>query len=203
MDPKAMFRIGYGLYVLTAKEGYKNNGCIINTAVQVTYNPNRLSICVNKLNYTDGMIWHTGEFNLSVLTVDAPFKVYTDFGFCSGRDTDKFAGRSDFTVSPNGILYMTELTNAYISCKVVSAIDLGTHTMFIADVTDGELLSDAESVTYAYYHSNIKPKPAAPTVKKGWRCRICGYIYEGEILPDDFICPICKHGAEDFERIEL
>ena len=203
MDSKAMFRIGYGLYVLTAKEGYKNNGCIVNTVVQVTYNPNRLSICVNKLNLTNDMIWRTGEFNLSVLTVDAPFKVYTDFGFCSGRDTEKFAGRTDFTASPNGILYMTEHTNAYISCKVASAIDLGTHTMFIADVTDGELLSDAESVTYAYYHSNIKPKPVPSKVKKGWRCRICGYIYEGDILPDDFICPICKHGAEDFERIEL
>jgi flavin reductase (DIM6/NTAB) family NADH-FMN oxidoreductase RutF len=209
MDAKAMFKLGYGLYILTAKEGEKDNGCIINTAVQVTYNPNRISICISKQNYTNGMIWRTGEFNLSVLTVEAPFSIFTDFGFRSGSDTDKFAGRTgdagrtSDSVSANGIKYITEYTNAYISCKVISALDLGTHTMFIADVTDAAVLSETESATYAYYHSNIKPKPETPKVKKGWRCKICGYIYEGEVLPPDFICPVCKHGAEDFERIDL
>ncbi|NLN56124.1 MAG: flavin reductase [Clostridiales bacterium] len=201
MDITAMFKIGYGLYVLTAKEGERHNGCIINTTVQVTDNPNRISICVSKSNFTHGMIWHTGEFNISVLTTSAPYQLFKDFGFRSGKDEDKFAGRTDTAYSQNGLIYLTEHTNAYLSCKVVSALDLGTHTLFIADVTDGKNLSGEESVTYSYYHSNIKPKPDKTQAKKGWRCKVCGYIYEGEELPPDYICPICKHGADAFEKL--
>ncbi|MGI6716106.1 MAG: flavin reductase [Eubacteriales bacterium] len=201
MDITALFKIGYGLYVLTAKEGEKHNGCIINTAVQVTDTPCRLTITVSKENHTHGMIERTGEFNISVLTTSVPYQMFKDFGFRSGKDTDKFAGRTDYAFSQNGLIYMTEHTNAYLSCKVISTVDLGTHTMFVADVTDGVNLSKEESVTYAYYHAHIKPKPVNAGTKKGWRCTICGYIYEGEELPPDYICPICKHGAEVFEKL--
>lgn len=201
MDITALFKIGYGLYVLTAKEGEKHNGCIINTAVQVTDTPCRLTITVSKENHTHGMIERTGEFNISVLTTSVPYQMFKDFGFRSGKDTDKFAGRADYAFSQNGLIYMTEHTNAYLSCKVISTVDLGTHTMFVADVTDGVNLSKEESVTYAYYHAHIKPKPVNAGTKKGWRCTICGYIYEGEELPPDYICPICKHGAEVFEKL--
>ncbi len=201
MDKNVMHNIGYGLYVLTAKENDKQNGCIINTLIQLTSTPNRVSIAVNKQNYTHDMILRTGKFNVSLLTENTPFDVFKNFGFQSGRDCDKFADFKNYKEAANGINYITDYTNSYLSATVESTIDLGTHTLFIALVDDGEVLSKEPSLTYAYYHKNIKPRPEK-TSKKGWRCKICGYIYEGETLPNDFVCPICKHGAEDFEKIE-
>lgn len=200
MDNNVMFKISYGLYVLTASEGGKDNGCIINTLSQVTSTPNRVSITVNKSNYTHDMIKNTGEFNVSLLSEKADFEVFKNFGFRSGRDSDKFESFRSCERADNGILYITECCNGFVSGKVVQEIDLGTHTMFIADVSDGKVLSEDESVTYSYYHKNIKPAPAG-TASKGWRCKICGYIYDGEVLPEDFVCPLCKHGASDFEKI--
>ncbi len=208
MDKKAMYNLTYGLFVLTAKEGDKDNGCIVNTVVQVTTEPNRITVAVNKSNYTHDMIIRTGEFNVSMLTEKSTMETFKHWGFRSGRDTDKMEGLKgqgddveiEYRRSANGIVYITKGTNAFISAKVVNTIDLGTHTLFIADVTDGEVLSDDNSVTYAYYQKNIKPAPA-PAAKKGYICTVCGYIYEGDVLPDDFICPICKHPASDFKKL--
>ena len=186
-DPKAMYALSYGLFVLTARRGEQDNGCIINTGIQVTSQPNRVLIAVNKSNFTHDMILETGAFNLSVLTEKAGFSLFQRFGFQSGRDTDKFRGFDRVQRTENGLLAVT---------------DLGTHTLFVADVTDGDTLSREPSATYAYYQANIKPRPAAPAAeggKKRWVCTVCGYIYEGETLPADFICPICKHPASDFE----
>lgn len=202
MDQKAMFKIGYGLYILSAKEGKKENGCIINTAMQVTSTPNRISITVNKQNFTHDMIAKTGVFNVSILSEKARFDVFKHFGFQSGRDVDKFEEFENASRSKNGIYYVTGDTNAYISGKVIDQMDLGTHTMFIADVTDAEVLSDVPTTSYDHYQKNIKPKPETTKKVKGYVCKICGYIYEGDPLPDDFVCPICKHGAADFEKIE-
>lgn len=202
MDPSALFKIGYGLYVLTSDANGKDNGCIVNAAMQVTSAPNRIAVTVNKLNYTRDLIMAADQFNLSVLDTSVPFEVFKHFGFQSGRDTDKFADYSAVSRSENGLLYLTEHSNAMISGKVICKVDLDTHTMFIADVTDAMVLSDQPTVTYDYYQANIKPKPEAPK-KSGWRCKICGYVYEGDVLPDDFTCPWCKHGPDDFERIEL
>lgn len=200
MDNRVLFNIGYGLYVLTANEGEKDNGCIINTVMQVTSEPLQIAIAVNKKNYTNEMIQRTKKFNVSILTESAKFEVFEHFGFHSGRDTDKFADFVDTKRSPNGVLYITQNTNSYMSAYVKQEIDLGTHTLFIAQLVEAETLSEEPTVTYTYYQNNIKPKPQK-TEKKGWRCKICGYIYEGENLPPDFICPWCKHGAVDFERI--
>lgn len=202
VEPGAMFKLSYGLFVLTAKDGEKDNGCIINTAAQLTSNPNRISIAVNKTDYTHDMILKTGVFNVSILTTEAPFDLFKYYGFQSGRDVDKFPG-DGFPRSQNGLIYIQGCTNAFISGKVVEAHDYGTHTLFVADVTEAQVLSGAPSVTYAYYFDHIKPKPQQPAEKKtGWVCKICGYIYEGEDLPADFICPLCKHGAADFEKIK-
>ena len=200
MDMTAMFKLSYGLFVVTAKEGEKDNGCITNTAGQVTDTPNRITLTVNKGNYTHDMILRTGVFNVSILSEKASFDTFKHFGFQSGRDVDKFADYAAAERSANGLYYITEGTNAYLSAKVVDTMDLGTHTLFLADVTDGEVLDGAASATYAYYHSSIKPAPAKEK-ETGWRCKICGYIYEGEELPADFTCPVCKHGAADFEKI--
>ncbi len=200
MNNAAMFKLTYGLFVLTAKDGDKDNGCIINTAMQVTAEPNRIIIVVNKQNYTHDMIMKTKEFNVSMIDTEADFELFKHFGFQSGRDVDKMSDVS-FSRSKNGVAYLNEMVNGYISGKVISTTDLGSHTMFLADVVDGDVLSDYESVTYSYYHKNIKPAPQ-PVKKKGWICKICGYVYEGEELPPDFICPICKHPASDFEQIE-
>ena len=202
-DATALFKISYGLFVLTARDGGKDNGCIINTAVQLTSSPCRIAITVNKQNYTHDMIMRSDAFNLSVLSEEAPFKVFEHFGFQSGKSLDKFADCDSENLSDNGILYIPKFTNAVISCAVCSAVDCGTHTMFIADVTDTKILSSVPSMTYQYYFDNVKPKPkeTADAPKKGYVCKICGYVYEGEPLPDDFICPLCKHGAEDFEKI--
>ena len=200
-DKKVTRNFTYGLFVLTARDGDKDNGCIINTAIQAASDPPRVSIAVNKANYTHDMILKTGQFNLSFLSEESKFATYQRFGFQSGRDTEKLEN-FPFRRSANGIAYLTEECNAFLSGKVVQSIDLGSHTLFIAEVTDGAVLSRAPSVSYAYYFANIKPKPDAPKEeKKGWICTICGYIYEGEDLPADFICPICKHPASDFQRL--
>ncbi len=203
MNEKAMFQLTYGLFVLTAKDGEKDNGCIINTAGQVTAVPNRISITVSKENLTHDMIKKSGKFNLSVISQRADFELFKHFGFQSGRTADKFAGYDACRRSGNGLYYITEGTNAYISGSVEQTIDLDTHTMFIASVEDMDVLTDDLSATYAYYHSSIKPKPEKPAEqgKTVWRCTICGYIYEGEELPEDFVCPVCKHPASDFEKV--
>ncbi len=202
VDASAMFRFSYGLYILSAREGEKDNACIINTACQLTDTPKRITIAVNKKNYTHDMILRTGVFNLSVLDQNVPFSEFKRFGFCSGRDTDKFAGCGDALRSENGLRYLPQFSNALISGRVISTVDGGTHTLFLAEVTEARVLSDVPSVTYQYYFDHIKPKPAPTAEKKtGWVCKICGYIYEGEELPPDFVCPLCKHGAEDFEKL--
>lgn len=201
MDNKVMYKLTYGLFVLTAKEGDKDNGCIVNTVSQVTTTPNRIIVAVNKQNYTHDMIVRTGEFNVSVLTEKSKFETYKHWGFQSGRDTDKLENIT-FSRADNGIVYIADEVNAYMSAKVVSMTDLGTHTLFLADVVDGAVLSEDPSVTYAYYQSNIKTSTAPEARKKGFICTVCGYIYEGEVLPDDFICPWCKHPASDFKPIE-
>ncbi len=205
MDTKAMYKLSYGLFVATAVRGDKMNGCITNTAVQVASEPNRISFAINKANYTHDMIVETGLCNISVLSNDADFEVFKHFGFQSGRDVDKFAGYADFAMAENGIPYITKGTNAYFSLKVESKVDLGSHTLFICEPTFMTVLSDTSSCTYEYYQNNIKPKPqavgTAPSGKTIWRCTICGYEWEGEELPDDFICPICKHPKADFEKV--
>ena len=203
IDNTAMFKLSYGLYVLTARDGSKDNGCIINTAVQLTDNPKRLNIAVNKANYTEEMIKKTGAFNISVLGETAPFKLFKQFGFQSGRDVNKFEQNDAYARSANGIAYLTEHANAFISCKVIESRDYGTHTLFIADIVEAAVLDASNpSVTYSYYFEHIKPKPApVDGDKKGFVCKICGYIHEGDELPEDFICPLCKHGAEDFEPL--
>lgn len=200
LDNSALFKIGYGLYVLTAKDGSKDNGCIINTVMQVTSSPLVITLGVNKQNYTHDMIMKTKEFNVSVLNVKSEFSIFKNFGFQSGRDVDKFADFKAVQRSENGLLYITENTNACISGKVLETFDFGTHTLFKAEVVNAMNFSDEETLTYSYYQKHVKPAPK-PVEKSGWRCKICGYIYEGDPLPADFICPVCKHGAIDFEKI--
>ncbi len=202
MDQKAMYKLTYGLFVLTSGSDGKDSGCIINTAGQVTSEPNRISIAVNKGNFTHDLVKRSGRFNLSILSEAAGFDVFKHFGFQSEREADKFAGYTDCKRSENGLYYITEGTNAYISATVEQTIDLGSHTLFIAAVDDMEVLSDIPSASYAYYQSEIKPKPEKPAGGKTvWRCKICGYVYEGEELPEDYICPLCKHPASDFEKV--
>ena len=200
MNTNALFKISYGLFILTAEENGFDNGCVINTLTQQTGNPCTVSVTVNKSNKTCEMIKSTGKFNVSVISENAPFELFRHFGFQSGRDTDKFRNYPNSERAENGIYYIPGYTNAYFCCKVKSVTDLGTHLLFIAEVEDAEILSDFESMTYDFYHKNVKPKPQK-TEKKGYRCKICGYIYEGENLPADYVCPVCKHGAVDFEKI--
>ncbi len=202
VDVNALLKVPYGLYVLTARDGDRDNGCIINTVMQVTNTPNRISIAVNKNNFTHDMILHTGLFNISLLDEEAQFDVFKRFGFVSGRDTDKFAGDTDAPRTANGLRYLSEAVSAVISGRVLQAIDCGTHTLFIADVTEAVTLSEVPSVTYQFYFDHIKPKPVVTEKKTGYVCKICGYIYEGDPLPADFICPLCKHGAADFEKLQ-
>jgi flavorubredoxin/flavin reductase (DIM6/NTAB) family NADH-FMN oxidoreductase RutF len=202
VDIPAFFKLSYGLFLLTAKDGDKDNGCIINTAIQLTDIPKRVTIAVIKANYTNDIILKTGVFNVSVLTVDTPFKVFQRFGFQSGRTVDKFDGCDCIARSANGLLYAPVYGNAFLSCKVVDSRDWGTHTLYTAEVTEAAVLSHVPSLTYQYYADHIKPKPpAAKEKKKGYVCRVCGYIHEGEDLPPDFICPICKHGVDAFEKL--
>ena len=202
VEPSAMFSLSYGLFVLTARDGAKDNGCIINTVTQLTDSPKRISIAVNKANLTHDMIVKTGEFNVSVLSNDAPFAMFQHYGFQSGRDVDKFAGVQGLARAVNGIYYIPYSTSAFLSGKVTQTIEFETHTLFIADVTEAQTLSAVPSMTYAYYFANVKPKPAALEKQTGWVCKICGWVYEGEELPPDIICPLCKHGAADFEKLQ-
>ena len=202
VEPSAMFSLSYGLFVLTARDGAKDNGCIINTVTQLTDSPKRISIAVNKANLTHDMIVKTGEFNVSVLSNDAPFAMFQHYGFQSGRDADKFAGVQGLARAVNGVYYIPYCTSAFLSGKVTQMIEFETHTLFIADVTEAKTLSAVPSMTYAYYFANVKPKPAALEKKTGWVCKICGWVYEGEELPPDIICPLCKHGAADFEKLQ-
>ena len=201
VDPITMFKLSYGLFVLTTRDCNKDNGCITNTAIQISEHPRRISVAVNKSNLTCDMLLRTGAFNVSILTQNAPFSVFERFGFHSGRDTDKFDGFEDNNRAANGIRYLTEHTNGVISGKVVDSFDHGSHMLFIADVTQAMVISSEPSVTYQYYFDHIKPKPQARAEKKeGFTCKICGYFYEGSPLPDDFVCPLCKHGPSDFEK---
>ena len=199
IDNSAIFKLSYGLFVLFSRNNDKDNGCIINTAQQVTQNPLRISVTVNKDNLTHALIYRTKKLNLSVLTESVPFDVIKKFGFASGFQEEKIK-TGEYPRSENGLCYLTEYSNACISADVIDTVDLGTHTMFICDVTEAVKLSDEASVTYDYYFKHIKPKPENAK-KKGYVCKICGYVYEGEELPEDYICPICKHPASDFEPL--
>lgn len=209
MDNSIMFKLTYGLFVLTAKDGEKANGCIINTAMQQTSTPNVISITVNKQNYTEQMVKKSGRFNVSFLDESVTFDTFKHFGFQSGKNVDKFADFADARTAANGIPYITKGANAYLSCEVKQSLDLGTHTLFLSEVIDGEILSDQPSITYTYYQANVKPKPQKVEEKKAgkvWVCKICGYEYDEEEegvpfedLPADWTCPWCKHGKQDFE----
>ncbi len=212
MDNNALEKLSYGLFVLTANENEKDNGCIINTAIQSASSPKMLTFSVLNANYTRDMIARTGKFSLSVLSEKADFDLFRHFGFSSGKDVDKFADFADCRRNENGLLYITRGTCAYLSANVTQTLDLGSHTLFVGELLSSEVLNDLPPATYAYYHEHIKPKPndensendTAQTKDGGkvvWRCKICGYEYEGETLPEDYVCPLCKHPAEDFERI--
>ena len=198
-DLTALFKIGYGLYVVTSNDGKKDNGLIVNTVTQVTNSPNRVAVCINKQNYSHHTIKNTGVMNVNCLSVEAPFSVFENFGFQSGRTVDKFA-KCEPLRSDNGLVFLPKYINSFMSLKVEDYVDLDTHGMFICTVTEARVISDKETMTYTYYQNNVKPKPETEG-KKGWVCKVCGYVYEGEELPEDYICPLCKHGAADFEPI--
>ena len=199
-DLSALFRIGYGLYVVTSHDGKKDNGLIVNTVTQVTNTPNRIAVTINKENYSHHVIKQTGILNINCLTTEAPFSVFEKFGFASGRSVDKFADCTPLR-SDNGLVFLPRYINAFMSLKVEQYVDLDTHGMFICSVTEARVISDKETMTYTYYQSNVKPKPQTEG-KKGYVCKVCGYVYEGDPLPEDFVCPLCKHGAADFEPIK-
>ena len=198
-DMTALFKIGYGLYVVTSNDGTRDNGLIVNTVTQLTDTPNRVAVNINKANYSHHVIKQTGVLNVNCLSVEAPFSVFERFGFQSGRQVDKFAGK-EVLRSDNGLVFLPKYINAFMSLKVEQYVDLDTHGMFICTVTEARVMSDKETMTYTYYQNNVKPKPQTEG-KKGFVCKVCGYIYEGETLPDDYICPLCKHGVADFEPI--
>lgn len=202
MNINALYKIGYGLYVLTAKQKEKDNGCIINTLMQVTsFAPFLGLISLSKQNYTHQMIQETKEFNVSMLTQKTPYDVFKHFGFQSGKNVDKFNSFKEVQRSQNGLLYLSKWSNAYVSCRVMDEIDFQTHTVFKVEIVDAVELEKETSMTYDYYQQYTKPKPQKTEIKKGYRCTICNYIYEGEILPADYICPVCKHGAADFVKL--
>ena len=196
----ALFKIGYGLYVVTCHDGVKHNGLIVNTVTQVTNTPNRVAVTINKESYSHHVIQKTGKMNVNCLTTEAPFEVFETFGFVSGRNKDKFADGNPLR-SGNGLAVLPRYINAILSLAVEEYVDLDTHGMFICSVTEAQIVSDKESMTYSYYYDHVKPQPETKG-KKGYVCKICGYVYEGDTLPADFICPLCKHGAADFEPIE-
>ena len=200
MNPKALYNITYGLYWLSTRSYGQDNACIINTAVQVASEPLTISISVNKANKTHDMIMESGRFNVSALTVDAPFELFKRFGMQSGRDVNKFVGFEEVERAQNGLYVLANYANAFFACRLLRTVDLGSHTLFIAALEDAQVLSDRPSCTYGYYQSDIKPKPSQPK-KKGWVCTVCGHVYEGEELPDNYICPLCKHGKEDFRPV--
>lgn len=199
-DFSALFKIGYGLYVVTSHDGKRDNGLIVNTVSQVTSSPKRIAVCINKENYSHHIIKQTGMMNVNCLSVDAPFSVFESFGFRSGRTEDKFAGLEPLR-SDNGLAFLPQYINSFMSLKVEQIVDLDTHSMFICSVTEARVMSDKETMTYTYYQEHVKPKPNTEG-KKGWVCKVCGYVYEGDELPEDFVCPLCKHGAADFEPIQ-
>ena len=199
-DLTALFKIGYGLYVVTSNDGKRDNGLIVNTVTQVTSTPNRVAVCINKDNYSHHIIKQTGKMNVNCLSVEAPFSVFESFGFRSGRNVDKFEG-TEVLRSDNGLVFLPRYINSFMSLKVEQYIDMDTHGMFVCSVTEARVISDKETMTYTYYQNNVKPKPKTEG-KKGWVCKVCGYVYEGEELPEDFVCPLCKHGAADFEPIK-
>ena len=198
-DLTALFNIGYGLYVVTSNDGRKDNGLIVNTVSQVTNTPNRIAVTINKQNYSYHVIKQTGQMNVNCLDVSAPFSVFQTFGFHSGRTTDKFAGIDELR-SDNGLRFLPRYINSFMSLKVESYVDLDTHGMFICSVTEARVISDRETMSYTYYQNNVKPQPETEG-KKGYVCKVCGWVYEGDELPDDIVCPLCKHGAADFEPI--
>ena len=198
VDPKALFKIGYGLYVVTSNDGTRDNGCIVNTVVQLTDSPYRVAVNINKKNYTHSTVKTTKKLNVNVLSIEAPFSVFENFGFQTGRDVNKFKDIEPLR-SSNGLAVLPKYINSYMALVVEDYVDLGTHGMFICKVVDSKVISSLETMTYNYYQANVKPKPVEK--KKGWVCKVCGYVYEGEELPDDFICPLCKHGASDFEKL--
>lgn len=199
MNQKALYQITYGLYLLTAHADERDNGCVINTAIQVANNPTRVSVAVIKNNLTHDMIAKTGVFNVSAISKDATFALFQRFGMQSGRDADKFEGFDGAKRGENGLLYLTDGACMMLSCRVTEQHDMGSHTLFVGELTAAEVLSDTEPCTYAYYQSDIKPRKKA---KKGWVCTVCGYVYEGDELPKDYVCPICKHGPEAFQRMD-
>ena len=199
LDPKALFKIGYGLYVVTSRDGDKDNGLIVNTVSQLTDTPLRVAVNINKANYSHDIIKKTGVLNVNCLNTEAPFSVFQDFGFVSGKDKNKFEGK-EIIRSENGLPVLDKYINAFISLKVENYVDLGTHGMFICTVTESKIINNVETMTYNYYQANVKPKPNTEK-KKGYVCKVCGYVYEGDELPEDIVCPLCKHGAADFEPI--
>lgn len=198
-DMSALYKIGYGLYVVTSNDGIKDNGLIVNTVSQVTSSPSRIAVCINKLNYSHDTVMQTGIMNVNCLSVEAPFSIFESFGFRSGKNVDKFAGY-EMIRSDNGLAILPQYINAFMSLKVEEYVDLGTHGMFICSVSEAQVISERETMTYSYYQENVKPKPNTEK-KKGYVCTVCGYVYEGDELPDDFVCPTCKHPASDFEKI--
>ena len=200
IDNSALFNIGYGLYVVTSNDSKKDNGLILNSIMQVTNTPNRIAVTINKQTYSHDIIKKTGIMNINCLSEEAPFSVFENFGFKSGRDTDKFEG-TEILRSENGLAILPKYINSFISLKTEQYIDLNTHGMFICSLTESRVLSEKETMTYTYYQKNVKPKPEVKS-KKGFVCKICGYVYEGDTLPPDFVCPLCLHSAEDLEPIE-
>ncbi len=196
---EALFKLSYGLYVVTSNDGTKDNGLIVNTVTQVTDTPNRVAVTINKSNYSHDVIKNTGIMNVNCLSTEAPFEIFKTFGFASGKDTDKFSEIKPYH-TPNGLAVLPKYINALLSLKVESYVDLDTHGMFICTLEEAKSVSAIDSMTYDYYHKNVKPKPQE-SKKKGYVCKICGYVYEGDPLPEDFICPLCKHPASDFEPL--
>lgn len=201
-DLTALFNIGYGLYVVTSRDGDKDNGLIVNTVTQLTNSPNRIGVAINKANYSHEIIKKTGVLNVNCLSTDAPFSVFEHFGFHSGRDTDKFADAEQILRSDNGVAFLPRYINSFMSLKVERYIDFDTHGMFVCTVSESRVISSTETMTYNYYQQHVKPRPVTEG-KKGWVCKVCGYVYEGEDLPEDFVCPLCKHGVADFEKIDI
>lgn len=204
IDTNALYNIGYGLYVITSNDGTKDNGMIGNTVIQVTSNPMQVVVCINKGNYSHDVINQTGIMNVNCLSTEAPFSVFEKFGFSSGKDKNKFEG-DEVVRSENRLVYLSKYINSFMSLKVENYIDFGTHGMFVCSITEAKVVSKAETMSYAYYHKNVKPKPNATkdsSGKKKWVCKICGYVHEAEELPEDFECPICGHGPADFEELK-
>jgi flavin reductase (DIM6/NTAB) family NADH-FMN oxidoreductase RutF len=197
MNPKALYNLTYGLYLLSTREEGKDYGCIINTAVQVARDPDRIAISVQNNNKTCEVLKRTELFNLTAITEDAPFDLFKQFGMQSARDVEKFRGYPGVDRAPNTLPILSRHGNMYLSVYVDQVMDLGSHTLFIGQILDGEVLSNKPSCSYGHYQANIKPKTKKAAAKQ-WECRICGHIYEGEEVPDDYLCPLCKHGKEDF-----